>query len=170
LPPDPGGIRSVLPQRAQAKATGPAGAAPVAGLGPAAAADARIGGAAARAWVRPGKAGGVAGGLDAVGVLGLGDLAGGDGLAAGISNTAPHVGHFPFLPAIAAGVRMARPHCEQGNSILSETSESAGAAGAGGAGDAEASGAAAAGMENTDPQWGHLPFFPAACSGVRNNC
>ena len=85
---------------------------------------------AVRLAARVGNAGGPAGDRDAVGRLADGvsrDLAGGDGLAGGISNTAPQEGHFPFLPAIAAGVRTVRPHCEQGNSILSEASEPAGA-------------------------------------------
>jgi hypothetical protein len=39
--------------------------------------------------------------------------------AAGIVNTVPQPGHFPFLPAMAAAMRTGRPHCGQGNSILS---------------------------------------------------
>ena len=69
------------------------------------------------------------------------------------------------MPAIEAGVRTARPHCEQGNSILSAAAASAGAVAG-----AEAAELAAAEMVNTAPQWGHLPFLPAASSGVRNNC
>jgi hypothetical protein len=95
-----------------------------------------------------------------------------DVLPAGIFRTAPHFGHFPFLPAAEVGVRTCFWHFGQGNSITAPRLAALSAAWAiapvvpapalrfGNGGEDS-------GICTTVPQLGHFPFLPAAEPGVR---
>ncbi|MDP7020492.1 MAG: hypothetical protein QGG36_32130 [Pirellulaceae bacterium] len=73
----------------------------------------------------------------------------------GICTTAVQCGHFPFLPAAAAGVFTVEPQCSQANSIWPPAAAGAGFAAAD-----------VLGIWTTAWQCGHLPFLPAAEAGV----
>lgn len=105
--------------------------------------------------------------------------AGGGAAGSGITTTAAQVGHLPFLPAAARGVRTTPPQPGQLNSIGLVSSLAAGAGVAAGFGAAFGAGAAVAGCFGAGfvagiltraLQLGHFPFLPAAASGVRTSC
>ena len=101
----------------------------------------------------------------------------GVGTASGICTMAAQLGHFPFVPPAAVGVRTGRPQYGHGNSIFpsvggSPAGRPVGATSVVGriAPAARWASGERAGMSITAPHRGHFPFLPAALSGVRIRC